>query len=185
MSIIHDRSLKLLSDGISPKKKGKFRNKIKQAEKSFFAFCCLKAPDFYKPKREYLKKLCGEMQAFYEDKEEQALIINLPPRHGKSRTATLFTQWIFGQNPSEKIMTGSYNETLSTTFSKAVRNGISERKTTEKIIVQRYFPANWNIRWAELYRDLNRYQREGKNLHDDCADALTGVAETVFMIYGD
>ena len=82
-------------------------------------------------------------------------------------------------------MTGSYNETLSTTFSKAVRNGISERKTTEKIIVQRYFPANWNIRWAELYRDLNRYQREGKNLHDDCADALTGVAETVFMIYGD
>ena len=81
------------------------------------------------------------MQAFYEDKEEQALIINLPLRHGKSRTATLFTQWIFGQNPSEKIMTGSYNETLSTTFSKAVRNGISERKTTEKIIVQRYFPC--------------------------------------------
>ena len=48
-----------------------------------------------------------------------------------------------------------------------------------------YFPANWNIRWAELYRNLNRYQREGRNLHDDCADALTGVAETVFMIYGD
>ena len=65
MSIIHDRSLKLLSDGISPKKKGKFRNKIKQAEKSFFAFCCLKVPDFYKPEREYLKKLYREMQAFH------------------------------------------------------------------------------------------------------------------------
>lgn len=32
-------------------------------------------------------------------------------------------------------MTGSYNETLSTTFSKAVRNAIQEQKADEDIIV--------------------------------------------------
>lgn len=183
MSIIHDRSLKLLSDGISPKKKGKFRNKIKQAEKSFFAFCCLKAPDFYKPEREYLKKLCGEMQAFYEDKEEQALIINLPPRHGKSRTATLFTQWIFGQNPSEKIMTGSYNETLSTTFSKAVRNGISERKATEKIIVYSDIFPNISIKRGD--GAMNLWSLEGQYssyLATSPSGTATGFGASVLII---
>ena len=100
------------------------------------------------------------MQAFYEDKEEQALIINLPPRHGKSRTATLFTQWIFGQNPSEKIMTGSYNETLSTTFSKAVRNGISERKATEKIIVYSDIFPNISIKRGD--GAMNLWSLEGQ-----------------------
>ena len=38
-------------------------------------------------------------------------------------------------------MTGSYNETLSTTFSKAVRNAIQEEKAdTEKIIYSDIFP---------------------------------------------
>ncbi len=73
-------------------------------------------------------RLCNEMQSFYES-DENALIINLPPRHGKSRTASMFVEWVLGRNQSEKIMTGSYNETLSTTFSKAVRNAIQEEKS--------------------------------------------------------
>lgn len=40
-----------------------------------------------------------------------------------------------------------------------------------------YFPANWRDRWPEFYKALYEYQREGKNLHDDAPDALTGVAE--------
>lgn len=47
----------------------------------------------------------------------------------------MLAQWVFGQNPKEKVMTGSYNETLSTTFSKAVRNGINTVKVDEKVIV--------------------------------------------------
>jgi len=38
-------------------------------------------------------------------------------------------QWVFGKNQKEKVMTGSYNETLSTVFSKDVRNSISEVKS--------------------------------------------------------
>jgi len=41
----------------------------------------------------------------------------LDNRHGKSRTAGLFAQWVLGKDKNQKIMTGSYNETLSTNFS--------------------------------------------------------------------
>ena len=42
-----------------------------------------------------------------------------------------------------------------------------------------FFPENWHIMWNELYESLTNYVKEGKNLHDDAEDALTGVAEMV------
>jgi predicted phage terminase large subunit-like protein len=39
------------------------------------------------------------------------------------------------------------------------------------------FPADWHIRFPEYYRDMIRYQRMGKNAHDDAQDATTGVYE--------
>ena len=109
------------------KKLIKLGAKIELARRKFFYYCNLKAPDFYKTNRKYLVDLCDELQDFYES-NDGVLIINEPPRHGKSRTASLFVEWVLGKNQQEKIMTGSYNETLSTTFSKNVRNSIMEVK---------------------------------------------------------
>lgn len=39
------------------------------------------------------------------------------------------------------------------------------------------FPVNWKDRFPEFAEDILKYQREGKNAHDDAADALTGVYE--------
>ena len=39
------------------------------------------------------------------------------------------------------------------------------------------FPVNWQDRWADFAADISRYQKEGKNAHDDAPDALTGVYE--------
>ena len=39
------------------------------------------------------------------------------------------------------------------------------------------FPVGWEQRWPEYYRDMVRYQRAGKNAHDDAQDATTGVYE--------
>ena len=39
------------------------------------------------------------------------------------------------------------------------------------------FPVNWEDRWPEFAKDLKKYQREGKNVHDDAEDCLTGVYE--------
>ena len=122
---------------------------IRDARDEFFNFCALLSPKFYKYEREYLRKLCEIMQDFYQSKDDDVLIVNMPPRHGKSFTASHFAQWVFGINPAEKIMTGSYNETLSTNFSKQVRNSISEQSAQiGKIVYNDIFP-NTRIRYGD------------------------------------
>lgn len=119
----------------------KYRARLALARKDFWYYCKLRAPDFYRNERRFLQSLCGEFQDFYES-DDDVMILNLPPRHGKSRTASLFIEWVFGKNNSEKVMTGSYNEKLSTTFSKNVRDGIQEIKASEdKIVYTDIFPG--------------------------------------------
>ncbi|WP_252228016.1 phage terminase large subunit [Clostridium sp. ZBS3] len=115
--------------------------KIELARREFFFYCNLKAPNFYKKNRKYLVELCNDLQEFYES-DDEVLVINEPPRHGKSRTAGLFVEWVLGNNSNEKIMTGSYNETLSTMFSKNVRNSIQEEKADQyKPVYSDVFPT--------------------------------------------
>ena len=123
---------------------------IRLARNDFWEYCKLKAPDFYKDGREYLKAFCNELQTFYES-DDKVLIINMPPRHGKSRTAGLFVEWALGQNKNEKIMTASYNETLSETFSKSVRNNISEMKADINRVV-----------YSEVFPDITIKRGDGK-----------------------
>lgn len=112
------------------------QNKIKYAKDDFFTYCNLTAPDFYKKDRQYLIDLASDLQSFYKDDDgEDVLVINVGPRHGKSRTGGKFVEWVLGNDKSKKIMTGSYNETLSTTFSKSVRNTISEIKADDNITI--------------------------------------------------
>ena len=42
-----------------------------------------------------------------------------------------------------------------------------------------YFPSNWKDRWPEYYNAMIKYQREGKNKHDDAPDATTGISEMI------
>lgn len=46
----------------------------------------------------------------------------------------MFAQWVFGKNQQEKVMTGSNNETLSKTFSKAVPDDISTEKRDKRLV---------------------------------------------------
>ena len=41
------------------------------------------------------------------------------------------------------------------------------------------FPKDWARRFPDFARDLLKFQKEGKNAHDDCADCLTGVYENI------
>ena len=108
--------------------------RVELARRHFFSYARLIAPSFYKRSRGYLVELCDALQNFVVS-DDDVLVINEPPRHGKSRTAGLFVQWLLGKDPSIKVMTGSYNETLSTTFSKGVRNSIQELKADPDIPV--------------------------------------------------
>ena len=114
--------------------------KLELARREFFFYCHLRASDFYKYDRPFLINLCNDLQEFVEG-EDEVLILNLPPRHGKSRTVGLLVEWLLGKDINTKIMTGSYNETLSTMFSKNVRNTIQETKADkDKIIYNDIFP---------------------------------------------
>lgn len=57
------------------------------------------------------------------------LMINVPPRTGKSRTLVNFCKWAFGQSLKNKIITGSYNDEMAQDFSRYTRDGIQQGKT--------------------------------------------------------
>lgn len=53
--------------------------KIELARRRFFFYCNAVMPKFYEVQREYLVRLCDELQNFLNDGEHDILIINLPP----------------------------------------------------------------------------------------------------------
>ncbi len=119
------------------------------ARREFWQYCKLTSPDFYMEDRTFLKDLSNKLQWFVEEASEQIMVVNLPPRHGKSRTATKFVQWLFGKYGTKiKVMTGSYNETLSGTFAKQVRDCIAEKKTAGVTVYNDIFPHT-QIKYGE------------------------------------
>ena len=150
----------------------RFGAQCELARRKFFHYCKCKAPEFYNEDRQYIVDLCNDLQDFYEG-DEEVLVINMPPRHGKSRTASLFVEWVLGHNINEKIMTGSYNETLSTSFSKNVRNDIIEQKADRnKIVFSDIFP---NVRIKKGDGSMNLWSLEG-GYNNYLATSPTGTA---------
>lgn len=111
------------------------------ARRVFYEYCRLKYPAHYMEGRAYLADVCGRLQAFVEQNDKRFLVINMPPRHYKSFTATNFVEWYFGREPHRKVMTGSYNETSSTTFARKVRDTIEERATGDRLVFGNIFPG--------------------------------------------
>lgn len=110
-----------------------------EARRSFWAYCRAVNPGFFRDDRPHLMRLADSLQALIErrlmgpDGEIRTrLIVNLPPRMGKSYTLTLFNQWALGRNPKERIISVSYNERLADRFSRAVRGGIAATRSGGK-----------------------------------------------------
>lgn len=143
------------------------------ARREFFFYCHLKAPDFYKKSRKFLVAFCNDLQEFYEQSEYSVLIVNMPPRHGKSRTVGCFVEWVLGNDSTQKIMTGSYNEILSTTFSKNVRNTIQEEKADKDKIVYSDIFLNTRIKKGDGAQNL--WSLEG-GYNNYLATSPTGTA---------
>ena len=98
----------------------------------------------------------------------------MPPRHGKSRTATLFVQWLFGVYGSHvKVMTGSYNEILSSTFAKQVRDTIAEKPTEGILSYCDIFP-NTLIKRGEA--SASKWALEGSQQTNYLATSPTSTA---------
>lgn len=94
------------------------------SQTNFLAFCLGQDPGFMvgKHHRRIAKKL--EKVASGECKR---LIINMPPRHGKSHMCNyLFPLWYMGKHPKKSIFSVSYSQELATDFGRKIRNHISQ-----------------------------------------------------------
>ncbi len=146
--------------------------KLELARREFFFYCNLRAGDFYKKERSFLVELCESLQIF-TDSEDEVLILNLPPRHGKSRTVGLLVEWLLGRDKNKKIMTGSYNEILSTMFSKNVRNSIQEVKGDKNSIIYNDIFSDTKIKAGD--GAMNLWSLEG-GYNNYLATSPTGTA---------
>lgn len=122
--------------------------KIELARRHLYDFCSLMHPNFFKSSRSYLKDMAQKIEDFIENSPKHFLIINAPPRHGKSLTASDTSAWLFGKNPSYRIMTASYNERLASIFSRTVRNLIQTEKVGDKIVFNDIFPRT-KVKYGE------------------------------------
>lgn len=128
------------------------------AKRDLYYYCQLKDPNFYKKDRPHLKMMCDEIQLF-ENSDDDVLIVDVPPRHGKSYTLGHSVEWFLGRDQTKRIMTGSYNEILSTSFSKKVRNDIQEKKVDPLIpVFSDVFPG---VRIKQGDGSMNLWSLEG------------------------
>lgn len=142
------------------KRRLQYEAKLELARRDFFDYCELMAPDFYKRSRQYLIHLTGILQDFVFNSSKKVLVVSMPPRTGKSRTGSLFVEWYLGKDPTQKIMTGSYNETLSTQFAKSVRNAIQTNKADPYVPV--YSDVFPDIKIKQGDAAMNMWSLEGQ-----------------------
>ena len=155
---------KTFSENISSPKINPRQEAFEKARVSFWDYCKAINPKFYKDSRPHLKVIADTLQALYEGRIRKLdvndawviysnevvaelfkdiqdpivckkLMLNIPPRHGKSYTLVLFTQWLLGKSRDNKVITASYGETLSVRFSAAVRDGIDSTKLDDTFTI--------------------------------------------------
>lgn len=152
----------------------KYYARLELCKRSFWEYCKFTAPDFYREDRPFLKDLAERLQWFIEEAEAQIMVVNMPPRFGKSRSCTKFVDWLFGRYGKDiKVMTGSYNETLSATFAKQVRDCIAEKKTEGLTVYSDIFP-NTRIKYGEAA--VQKWALEGSQVANYLATSPTGTA---------
>jgi predicted phage terminase large subunit-like protein len=141
-----------------------------EGAKDFWVYCKLKDPLFYRDDRPHLRILCETLQAFFERRLIRSdgwiytkLMINMPPRHGKTRTLTNFCQWVFGRDKKQRVIAASYNDGTAGDFSKWTRDGITEvRHTKAGYVFSDFFP---NVRLRQGSGGYAKWALEGEHFN--------------------
>lgn len=112
---------------------------------TFLEVVTLYAPPWFRKTQDF--------KEMYERLDERKIyvwfMINLPPRSGKTRTLTHFTQWALGRNPKESIMTATYNDDLAQDFSRMTRDGIAQERDNDiQLVYSDIFP-NSTIQYGQ------------------------------------
>lgn len=108
----------------------------KLTKQLFIDICNQYAPSWY------IKTI--DFDRLKDDHVYKRLMLNQPPRTGKSRTLINFSKWSLGKNNENRIITCSYNDDQASDFSRYTRDGIEESKTyPHEIIFNDIFPDTY------------------------------------------
>ena len=146
---------------------------VELSRRSFWYFCCTMIPAVYNNKRPYLKRLCNDLQKFWETDDKRYLCLSIPPRHCKTLTITLFVNWVLGRDRNTKIMTGSYNEDYASDLSKTIRNRIMEVKADEYKTV---FSDVFDCKIQKGSSQAKKFKIEGANTISVLSTSMNGSA---------
>lgn len=95
-------------------------NILNLAQVKLIPFCKLINRNFKYPR--HIKQIASVLERV-ERGELKRVIINLPPRHGKSFLCSeYFPAWYLGKNPTKQIITATYGQDLSDDFGRKVRS---------------------------------------------------------------
>ncbi len=176
------------------------------ARREFFSFCKALASDFYQDDMHYLVELANTLQALYEGRiirfvpttdwkivddvsiysnyqECKKLMMNMPPQHGKSRTLINFCCWVFGKNPTEKIITCSYGDDPASDFSRYTRDEIAMvKKQPDEIVYSDIFPKTRIKRGNSSFEKWALENQHFSYMGKGVGGAITGKGGTILIV---
>jgi hypothetical protein len=112
------------SDAIPPVDSPKPNNVLPLAREDLACYAVAMCPE-YRLARHH-RALIGKLERV-ERGLLKRLMVFMPPRHGKSLTAScIFPSWFLGRNPKRSVIAASYGAELAEDFGRRVRNFVSD-----------------------------------------------------------
>lgn len=149
-------------------------NLRRAARLSLLDFCQYTYPGY--EAAAHLVQLCEALEQV-ESGAIKRLMVNMPPRHGKSLTTSqLFPAWLLGRNPDWRLIVASYAFGLAASFSRRVRNLIDDSR------YQHVFPG---VQLAQDYRSTNAWdvrRHRGGMIAAGTRGGITGHGANVLII---
>ena len=110
-----------------------------------------------------------------EKGELKRLIVNMPPRHGKSELVSVnFPAWVMGRNKDRSVMAASYAASLATDFGRKVRNIMDDQD----------YKLLFNTRLAEDSQSKGSWATNGRGEYNavGVGGSLTGKGASILII---
>lgn len=144
----------------------------RKARKSLIDFTKYTLPQYIEAAHH--TQIAAKLEAV-ERGEIDRLMINMPPRHGKSELASRrFPAWFLGRHPDKSVIAASYNSDLASDFGRQVRN----------IVASEEYKPLFQTKLADDSRAANRWNTShgGSYVAAGVGTAITGRGADILLI---
>lgn len=148
--------------------------KAEKARRHLLDYCQFCDPSFQVARHH---KLIAEKLEAVERGDIKRLILQVPPRHGKSEICSRnFPSWYLGRNPDHNFIVASYAASLSKTFSRKNRDRMEGKRFSV------IFPYVKVQQFARSVNEWNIAGRKGGMISAGVGGGITGHGANIFLI---